>query len=48
MLTVADLPAPPGGLAVAKVFAPALRPLPGGAAGAPGDRRGGRGADVTC
>ncbi len=28
-VTVADLPQPPGGLAVAKVFAPGLRPLPG-------------------
>ena len=32
-VTVADLPAPPGGLAVAKVFVPGLRPLPGGRAG---------------
>jgi hypothetical protein len=28
-VTVADLPDGPGGLAVAKVFAPGLRPLPG-------------------
>ncbi len=43
VVTVADLPAPPGGLAVAKVFAPALRPLPGGrpaaARGPPGQSR---------
>jgi ribosomal protein S12 methylthiotransferase accessory factor YcaO len=36
VVTVADVPAPPGGLAVAKVFAPALRPLPGGRPAGPG------------
>jgi hypothetical protein len=34
-VTIVDLPGPPGGLAVAKVIAPGLRPLPGSAA-APG------------
>jgi hypothetical protein len=34
-VTVVDLPGAPGGLAVAKVLAPRLRPLPGSAA-APG------------
>ena len=45
-VTVADLPAPADGLAVAKAFAPGLRPLPGGAAGAAGEPRGRRAADV--
>ena len=39
-VTVADLPAPAGGLAVAKVFVPGLRPLPGGRPAAPGDAPG--------
>lgn len=41
-VTIADLAGPPEGLAVAKVFAPGLRPLPGYGAvplrGSPGER----------